>query len=72
MVEVIGSNMSGRLGDQMFQYAFVKAPMMAQGGTGQLVNFKRVHQTGNEEDGFDDSLNYFNVEPYKIKKVILF
>ena len=67
--KVIGSYISGRLGNQMFQYAFAKALNMAQGGTGQLVfNFKRVHQAGNEEDGFEDSLKYFNVEPYKTEK----
>lgn len=67
--KVIGSYISGRLGNQMFQYAFAKALKMAQGGTGQLIfNFKRVHQAGNEEDGFEDSLKYFNVEPYKTEK----
>lgn len=67
--KVIGSYISGRLGNQMFQYAFAKALKMAQGGTGQLIfNFKRVHQAGNEKDGFEDSLKYFNVEPYKTEK----
>lgn len=67
--KVIGSYISGRLGNQMFQYAFAKALKMAQGGTGQLFfNFKRVHQAGNEEDGFEDSLKYFNIEPYKTEK----
>ena len=67
--KVIGSYISGRLGNQMFQYAFAKALKVAQGGTGQIVlNFKRVHQAGNEEDGFEDTLKYFNVEPYKTEK----
>ena len=68
-MKVIGSYISGRLGNQMFQYAFAKAVKIAQGGTGQLVlNFKRVYQAGNEESGFEDSLKYFNVEPYKTEK----
>ena len=67
--KVIGTYIAGRLGNQMFQYAFAKALKMAQGGTGQIVfNFKKVHQAGNEEDGFEDSLKYFNVEPYKTEK----
>ena len=67
--KVIGSYMSGRLGNQMFQYAFAKAVKIAQGGTGQLVlNFKRVHQAGAVDEGFEDSLRYFNVEPYKTEK----
>ncbi len=68
-MKVIGSYISGRLGNQMFQYAFAKAVKIVQGGTGQLVlNFKRVYQAGNEESGFEDSLKYFNVEPYKTEK----
>lgn len=67
--KVVGSYISGRLGNQMFQYAFAKAVKIAQGGTGQLVlNYKRVHQAGAADDGFEDSLKYFNVEPYKTEK----
>lgn len=70
--KVIGSFMSGRLGNQMFQYAFAKALKMAQGGTGQFVfNFKRVYHAGTIDEGFEDSLKYFNVEPYEMESANL-
>lgn len=64
--KIIGSYISGRLGNQMFQYAFAKAVKIAQGGDGYLVlNFKCVYLAGKTNDGFEDSLRYFNVERYK-------
>lgn len=67
--KVIVSYMSGRLGNQMFQYAFAKAAKIAQGGTGEFVfNFRQIYLDGTEADGFEDSLKYFNVEPYKTEE----
>lgn len=67
--KIIGVYISGRLGNQMFQYAFAKAVKIAQGETGQLVlSFKRVYQEGTIDEGFEDSLRYFNVEPYKTEE----
>lgn len=67
--KVIGSYISGRLGNQMFQYAFAKAAKIAQGGTGEFVfNFRQIYLDGTEADGFEDSLKYFNVEPYKTEE----
>ncbi len=64
---IVGAYMKGRLGNQMFQYAFAKVLRIAQGETGQLVfNFKKVYVENKVSDGFEDSLKYFNVEPYII------
>lgn len=50
----------------MFQYAFSKAVKLAQGSNEPLVfNFNSVYRYGSPEDGFEDSLQYFNVEEYK-------
>ena len=66
---IVGAYISGRLGNQMFQYAFAKAIKIAQGGKGHLtLNFKRVYRAGQEKEGFEDSLRYFNVESYKTEK----
>ena len=63
---IIGAYVSGRLGNQMFQYAFAKAIKIAQGNSGFLVfNFGRVYRAGQKSDGFEDTLKYFNVEPYR-------
>lgn len=63
---MIGSYMSGRLGNQMFQYAFVRALMHSHTEETEIVfNFKRVMMAGKSTDGFEDALQYFNVQPYK-------
>lgn len=68
-MKVVCSYLSGRMGNQMFVYAFSKALKIAQGGNGKLVfNFKKVISQGTESDGFEDTLKYFNVEPYVTEK----
>ncbi len=68
-MKVIGVYLSGRMGNQMFQYAFAKALKMAQGGEGRLIlNFKRVLRCGKKENGFEDALQYFQVEDYQTEK----
>ena len=57
------------MGNQMFVYAFSRVFKIAQGGNGKLVfNFKKVISQGTENDGFEDTLKYFNVEPYVTEK----
>ena len=68
-MKILGSYLRGRMGNQMFLYAFSKALKTAQGGEGQLVfNFKRVFIDGKESEGFEDTLKYFNVEQYVTEK----
>lgn len=68
-MKVVCSYLSGRMGNQMFVYAFSRALKIAQGGNGKLVfNFKKVISQGTESDGFEDTLKYFNVEPYVTEK----
>lgn len=63
---MVATYINGRLGNQLFQYAFSKAVKLAQGDNAPLVfNFDLVHEKGTLEDGFEDSLKYFNVENYK-------
>lgn len=63
---MVASYISGRLGNQLFQYAFAKAIKHAQGSTEPLVfDFRPVYQLGSPENGFEDSLQFFNVEEYK-------
>lgn len=68
-MKVVCSYLSGRMGNQMFVYAFSKALKIAQGGNGKLVfNLKKVISQGTENDGFEDTLKFFNVEPYVTEK----
>ena len=63
---MVATYINGRLGNQLFQYAFSKAVKLAQGDNAPLVfNFDLVHKAGKPEDGFEDALKYFNVESYK-------
>lgn len=63
---MIGSFLSGRLGNQFFQYAFARALRYARGEHDEMViNFENVVNLGSPEDGFEDSLKYFNILPYK-------
>lgn len=63
---MIAAYISGRLGNQLFQYAFCKVLKTVRGNTDQFVfNFSLVESSGSRENGFEDSLKYLNVENYR-------
>lgn len=69
---MVASYITGRLGNQLFQYAFAKAIKHAQGSTEPLVfDFSSVYRAGSPEDGFEDALKYFNVEKYKTEEKLM-
>ena len=56
----------------MFQYAFSKAVKLAQGDDTPLIfDFSMVYNAGKQEDGFEDSLKYFQVENYRKEKIMM-
>ena len=62
---MIVSYISGRLGNQLFEYAYVRSLLEQRGGKESIMfNFNLVKEAGTECDGFCDSLKYFNVFPY--------
>ena len=68
---MVATYISGRLGNQLFQYAFSKAVKLAQRDDAPFVfNFDIVHKKGTPEDGFEDALKYFNVESYKTDSIL--
>lgn len=63
---MIGIDFIGRLGNQMFTYAFMRC-LIAQRQIKDeriIANFKRS-LTGSDKEGFEDSLQYFNVLSYE-------
>ena len=67
---MISKHMIGRLGNQMFQYAAVRAFQEKYRKNDEiLLDFSEVYQRANE--GFNEELRYFNVKPFKIKKIKL-
>ena len=63
---VIAKRILGRLGNQMFQYAYCRAIKEKTGGS-LAFNFDKVYQQkelNKNEVGFEDSLQYFNVDNY--------
>ena len=65
---IIAKSILGRLGNQMFQYAYCRAIKEAVGGS-LAFSFDKVYQqkkTDNNSDGFEDSLRYFNVDEYEV------
>lgn len=63
---MISSYISGRLGNQLFQYAYVRTLLFKRGNKeGIQFNFNLVRAAGEAKDGFDDSLKFFRVLPYK-------
>lgn len=65
---IIAKSLLGRLGNQMFQYAYCRAIKEAVGGS-LAFSFDKVYQqkaTDNNSDGFEDSLRYFNVATYEV------
>ena len=55
--------MAGRLGNQLFRYAFARR---IQEITGEelYIDFKRVYQKGTEEQGWTNSLKLFKTAKY--------
>lgn len=65
---IIAKSILGRLGNQMFQYAYCRAIKDAVGGS-LAFSFDKVYQqkeADNNSDGFEDSLRYFNVDEYEV------
>lgn len=60
---VIASYITGRLGNQMFQYAFVRTIQSIYGGK-LVINFQRVLNKRYDDNGFEDALQYFQVTKY--------
>ncbi len=61
---MIGCYFTGRLGNQFFRYAYVRALWESRGRKDELVfNFRRV--LAGKGTGFEDSLQYFRVLPYR-------
>ena len=60
---MIGVDFTGRLGNQLFTYAFLRNVWERQGRRCCIkANFKRC-RTGNVEEGFDNSIRYFHTVP---------
>ncbi len=51
--------MRGRLGNQLFQYAFVRSLMVANPNQSFVFSFSDVYKSGNCDDGWENSLVYF-------------
>ncbi len=67
---MVATFIKGRLGNQMFQYAFSKAIKIAQGNDTPLIfDFSHVYKRGKSEDGWEDALRYFKVEKYRNEKI---
>lgn len=63
---MICSYFSGRIGNQLFQYAYARSLQEMRGGVDDLImNFNLVLSAGKAVNGFEDSLRYFNVRKYK-------
>lgn len=61
---IIAKSILGRLGNQMFQYAYCKAIKEAVGGS-LAFSFDKVYrqkEVGKNPEGFEDSLRFFNVD----------
>lgn len=58
-------DMHGRLGNQLFQYAFAR---WLQLKTGQEIEigFQAVEAMGRQEDGWENALGYFRVTPFLV------
>lgn len=62
---MIFSYISGRLGNQLFEYAYIRSLIYKRGRLDNLcLNFNLVKNAGKKEDGFIDSLKDFRVLPY--------
>lgn len=63
---MIATDYTGRLGNQLFTYAFTRSLIAHRNDIDDelVANFKRS-SAGKAEEGFEDSLRFFNVLPYK-------
>ena len=63
----VEANFTGRLGNQLFIYAYARKLLEMQQARKELyANFEGT-KGGSEEDGFTDSIRYFHVFPYQTK-----
>lgn len=65
---IIAKAILGRLGNQMFQYAYCKAIKEAVGGS-LAFSFDKVYrqkEVDKNPEGFEDSLRFFNVDEYEL------
>lgn len=65
---IIAKSILGRLGNQMFQYAYCKAIKEAVGGS-LAFSFEKVFcqkEVDKNTYGFEDSLSFFNVDKYEL------
>lgn len=64
---MIGVYFDGRLGNQLFQYAFARKLKQLRGEKDDFVfNFGFVVNAGSVEEHFEDNLQYFKIEPYVV------
>ena len=62
---MILSYITGRLGNQLFEYAYARSLLLKRGKNEELIlNFSLVRAAGKEIEDFDDNLRYFNVYSY--------
>lgn len=63
---MIGTYMSGRLGNQFFRYAYTRAIQHARGDRDHLIfNFNMVYNKDPKDKSFENVLKYFKVQPYQ-------
>lgn len=62
---MISAYFTGRLGNQLFEYAYVRSLVFKRGDKDELLfNFSLVRAAGKATEGFEDCLKYFRVLPY--------
>ncbi len=65
---IIAKSIIGRLGNQLFQYAYCRAIKEMAGGS-IAFSFDKVYrqkEVDNNKEGFEDSLQFFNVDNYEV------
>lgn len=70
MIKMIYKEITGRLGNQMFQYATVKSYKKKFNLNDQIIlDFSKLKLLGTKEQGFCNQLDCFNITDYKSKKI---
>lgn len=65
-MDTIVCDFMGRLGNQMFTYAYVRQlKELSHKNTRIVFNFSRCKEAGDAKDGFINSLKYFQIMPYE-------